>query len=102
MRQDSDQEIQRYVYLRLDSPPNFGNSAALGVGAERPRQCLNGRDNVSTLVRVEAVSSHKLELGRLARVGRQFSFLGVLQGVGGFRGMFVADLGGEVAMGLRR
>ena len=44
----------------------------------------------------------KLELGRLARIGRQFSFLGVLQGVGVFRGMFVADLGGEVAMGLRR
>ena len=26
----------------------------------------------------------------------------MFQGVGGFRGMFVADLGGEVAMGLRR
>ena len=43
-----------------------------------------------------------LELSRLARIGRQFLFLGVLQGVWGFRGMFVADLGGEVAMGLRR
>ena len=66
------------------------------------RHRVTGRDNVSTLGRVEAVSSRKLELGRLARIGRQFSFLGVLQGVGGFRGMFVADLGGEVAMGLRR
>ena len=62
---------------------------------ERPRQCLNARPCRGCLVTQAGV-------GRLARIGRQFSFLGVLQGVGGFRGMFVADLGGEVAMGLRR